>query len=80
MKLKSATLLLILLSATTSIASCASTPTTTVLQVPSRPALPVITGEELQCLSVEAYLKLVIRDKLLHSHVETLEQVIRSTN
>jgi hypothetical protein len=75
-KKKFATLLLTLLSATI-FTSCASV--TPSLEVPSRPSLPRISSDELECIAAETYMKLVLRDQLLQNYAVTLEEIIKST-
>ena len=70
---------LILLAAIIS-SSCATTATVAVLPIPERPVLPSIPESELTCISDDAYRALVLRDKLWSGHVETLENIIRSTH
>ena len=49
------------------------------LRVPSRPVLPTVSGAELQCLSDDAYTRLVVRERAIQRHVEMLESLIEST-
>ena len=62
------------------LASCATTATVAVLPIPERPVLPSIPESELTCISDDAYRALVLRDKLWSGHVDTLENIIRSTH
>lgn len=50
------------------------------LPLPPRPELPTLTGNQLQCLSDEAYKAIVRRDRLRREYAEQLEAVIRSTH
>ena len=49
------------------------------LTLPESPVLPTIKSTELQCLSDEAYTKLVQRDRLQRGHIQVLEAIIVST-
>lgn len=65
------------------LAGCAAPPTeyvTAPLPMPPRPELPSLSGEQLQCLSDEAYRDLVRRDQMRREYAEQLEAVIRSTH
>jgi len=48
--------------------------------LPERPEVPTIKGEELMCLSDEAYAKLVERDAEMFAHIIRLESIILSTH
>jgi len=50
------------------------------LPLPERPEVPTIKGEELMCLSDEAYAKLVERDAEMFAHIIRLENIILSTH
>lgn len=50
------------------------------LPLPDRPNVPTIKGEELACLSDEAYAKLVERDQMQFEHIRRLEAIIRTTH
>lgn len=50
------------------------------LPLPPRPELPRIYGEELQCLSEDAYRRIVERDRMRRAYAEQLEAVILSTH
>lgn len=60
---------------------CAATPeyVPVALTLPERPVLPTVKSAELQCLSDDAYTRLVQRDRLLRGHIDVLEAVIAST-
>lgn len=49
------------------------------LTLPDKPTLPVIKSEELQCLSDDAYTRLVQRDRIQRGHINVLEAIITST-
>lgn len=49
------------------------------LPLPARPALPLIAGTELACLSAGVYQRLAERQRRLRQYAETLETIIRST-
>ena len=62
------------------LSSCATTiATAPQLPIPPRPDFPPIPSHELECLSDQAYKDLVLIVKLWMNHVETLEDIIRST-
>lgn len=64
-------------------AGCGTTKTVYVqepLPLPDRPNVPTIKGEELECLSDEAYAKLVERDALQFAHIKRLEAIILTTH
>lgn len=70
---------LILISAIT-LASCASqVPVAIELQTPPELVLPKINADELECLTPEAYEKLVSRDILQSQRIITLTDIINST-
>lgn len=48
--------------------------------MPERPEVPTIKGEELMCLSGEAYAKLVERDQVQFEHIKRLEAIILTTH
>jgi hypothetical protein len=48
--------------------------------LPERPEVPTIKGEELMCLSDEAYAKLVERDQVQFEHIKRLEAIILTTH
>ncbi len=50
------------------------------LPLPERPEVPTIKGEELMCLSGEAYAKLVERDQVQFEHIKRLEAIILTTH
>lgn len=50
------------------------------LPLPERPEVPTIKGEELMCLSDEAYAKLVERDQVQFEHIKRLEAIILTTH
>lgn len=66
--------LLILLSACTTIEYVPVS-----LPLPPKPELPTLEGTELMCLTDDAYVKLVQRDRLQRGHIEVLEAIIMST-
>lgn len=47
------------------------------MKPPPRPELPLITAEQLSCLSDEAYKALVERDRLRLEYAEKLEVIIK---
>lgn len=49
------------------------------LELPVRPLLPVVRPDDLQCLPVDAYRRIVERERLRRNYAETLEAIIRST-
>lgn len=63
---------------------CAQTPevryVTRPLTLPPRPALPVLVPADVQCLSDDAYRRLVERDRQRRNYAEILEAIIRATH
>jgi hypothetical protein len=49
-------------------------------RLPIRPLLPALTENDVQCLSNEAYKKLVNRDLFRKQYAEELEVIIESTH
>lgn len=68
------------LLASLALAACTTLPTSARLPLPARPALPPVFAHELECLTPDAYTRLVKREQLLRNYTETLEGVIRSTH
>lgn len=65
----------------TFLASCGSTKFITVpLVLPPQPEYVKVSGDELQCLSEDAYIRLAKSVKQRNAHIETLEDIIRSTH
>jgi len=52
----------------------------TPLPRPPRPNVPTLSGDQLQCLSDDAYKAIVNRDRAKTEHIERLESVIESTH
>ena len=52
---------------------------TSPLTIPERPVLPVLSADDLQCLSDDAYRRLVERNRLRREYAEEMEVIIRST-
>lgn len=50
------------------------------LPLPDRPVYLTVTAAELECLSQDAYDRLEIHVMQCKSHIETLEDVIKSTH
>ena len=50
------------------------------LPLPSRPALPALSAGEMECLSDDAYARLVRRDLQRRQYAEELEAIIRATH
>ena len=50
------------------------------LPLPDRPHLPLISSEEMQCLSEKTYEGLAVRDATLKKHIDRLEDIIRTTH
>lgn len=72
--------ILILLSVITLIASCQTIAVVPQLPLPEKPVLPAIVGDDLSCLSDEAYTALVRRDKLQDNYINTLRTIIETTH
>lgn len=49
------------------------------LPLPAEPELPRIAAEDLQCLSQDAYRRLVKRDRVRRQYAEKLAEIIKST-
>ena len=67
--------------ATLLLTACSTQPVyiTQPLPLPDRPDLPTLQATELQCLTDDAYQRLVTRDILLRQYSEQCEAVIKST-
>lgn len=50
------------------------------LPLPDRPVLPPLSAEDMNCLSDDAYRRLVARDRLRRQYAEDLETIIRATH
>lgn len=50
------------------------------IPLPPQPELPAIQSEELECIGDETYRKLVKRELLQRSHINTLENLIKTTH
>lgn len=63
-----------------SLPACSTTVTTRVVapEIPQRPELPTVSAAELQCLSEEAYQKVLRREQLRRNYAEELELILRS--
>lgn len=73
---------LIMIGSALFVSGCAQQPiqyVTNPLTLPVRPVLPALTQDDAQCLSDEAYKKLVRRDMLRRQYAEKLEVIIQST-
>lgn len=73
---------LIMIGSALFVSGCAQQPiqyVTNPLTLPVRPVLPALTQDDVQCLSDEAYKKLVRRDMLRRQYAEELEVIIQST-
>lgn len=49
------------------------------LQLPVRPVLPSVTADDLRCLSVDVYKRVVTRDLMRRQYAERLEAIIMAT-
>ncbi|MDH5185204.1 MAG: hypothetical protein OEX12_15080 [Gammaproteobacteria bacterium] len=49
------------------------------LSLPVRPILPSLSSDDLQCLSDDAYRRLVERNRLRREYAEEMEVIIKST-
>jgi len=76
MRLKMITLLIV-----TSfwINACSSIPTQAKLPLPPELVYPVITAQEVQCLTDNAFNKIKKRDKLKSARIHTLTEIINTT-
>ena len=70
----------ILLSATIFLSSCSVASNPVKLPLPVLPDLPKIQIDELQCLSLDVYERLTIRDIMWENHADELESIILSTH
>jgi len=77
MRLKTITLLIV-----TSfwISACGSIPTQAKLPLPPEITYPVITADEVQCLTDNVFNKIKMRDKLKSARIETLKNIIKTTH
>lgn len=57
-----------------------STVTPVSLPIPPEPVYPKISGQDMRCLSDDAYSKIIKRDKMKSAHIKTLEGIIKSTH
>lgn len=78
MKIKSK--MIILLIATSFLISCGSIPTNAVLKLPPEITYPVISAQEVSCLTDETFNKIKKRDKLKSARIQTLRNIILSTH
>lgn len=63
-----------------SLSACCATPEQARLQLPPSVNYPTISQPELQCLSGDAYRRLVVRDRLKTERITTLENIIKATH
>lgn len=56
------------------------TPIVIALPLPTQPALPAITAEQIACLPDSTVKSLILREQLLRDHIEALEMVIKATH
>ena len=61
------------------LSACQTVYTTQPLPMPPRPELPTVQASEVECLSDDAWKKIVLRDQALRSYTKELEAVIQST-
>lgn len=59
---------------------CTTLPGQPRLPLPPPPDLPRISEAELQCLTDDAYLKLLERDRRQAGHIRELQGIIRATH
>jgi hypothetical protein len=71
---------LLILAAVIISSSCSTIATVPELPIPPDLVLPKIDSGSLECLSDDAYSNLVRRDRLLQQRIQTLINIIRSTN
>jgi hypothetical protein len=71
---------IILLTAISSLISCSSIPTQARLKLPPEITYPVITSQEVQCLTDNTFNKIKKRDKLKSARIETLTEIIKATH
>lgn len=56
------------------------TPVVIALPLPTAPALPAITAEQIACLPDSTVQSLILRELLLSNHIDALEMVIKATH
>lgn len=71
---------IILLTASLFLINCGSIPTNAVLKLPPKIHYPVITPQEVACLTDNAFNKVKKRDKLKSARIETLRNIIKATH
>jgi len=62
------------------ISACGSIPTQAKLPLPPELTYPVITAQEVSCLTDNVFNKIKKRDKLKSARIETLKAIILSTH
>jgi len=72
--------ILLLIATSFWINACSPIPTQARLKLPPEITYPVITAQEVQCLTDEAFNKIKKRDKLKSARINTLRQIIKSTH
>ena len=70
----------LLIVATFWINACSHIPTNAVLKLPPEIVYPVITPDEVSCLTDNVFNKIKKRDKLKSARINTLTEIIKSTN
>ena len=70
----------ILLIASLFLINCGHIPTNAVLKLPPNLIFPVITANEVSCLTDDAFNKIKKRDKLKSARIETLKNIIQATH
>lgn len=50
------------------------------LPLPARPVLPALSADDLACISIDAYHRLVERERLRREYAEKLEEIIKATH
>ena len=70
----------ILLIASLFLISCGNIPTNAVLKLPPELIYPVITANEVSCLTDNTFNKIKKRDKLKSARIETLRNILKATH
>ena len=72
--------LIAVIALTLNLSSCGIIPSQAKLPLPEPETYPTIKAEKLECLDIETFKALAIRDTMKSSRIETLEAIIRKTH
>jgi hypothetical protein len=70
----------LLLIASLFLINCGHIPTNAVLKLPPELVYPLVSAEEVSCLTDDAFNKIKKRDKLKSARIETLRNIIKATH